>query len=453
MRKKERRLLNREINHNKIVVGSDHVAITLKQAVVKYLEKKGVQVIDVGPFDQEISVDYPDYAQLVASKVLSGEAESGIAICGTGIGMSMAANKVPGIRAGLCHDSFTAHQARAHNNANILCMGAWIVSPQRVGSILDEWLFTNYENGRHQKRLLKMENPAMIPSDHGSETSGSKKIKLGVSLSPNKSVFGPLLFAGQLQKGLEKAQENGFHVVELSLRDPAEINIAELQKHLSDHKLNLAAIATGQSCLHDSMCLASPDMEKVKAAVNRLEGHIKLASQFDAAVIIGGIRGKFSGNPSEMTAQRNRAISAVCACAEKAAKHNVQLLIEPINRYETNFINSAEEGISFIEETGAPEIKLLLDTFHMNLEEVDLAETFKTYSDRIGYIHFADSNRRAPGWGHIPFHQLLSTLVNVNYSGVITAEVLPLPDDNSAMQQSGVFFSSLVSSISGADSG
>ncbi len=427
----------------RIIVGSDHVALTLKNTVIDYLQSRHIETIDVGPFTDKKEVDYPDYAQLVAQKVLSGEGDSGIAICGTGIGMSIAANKVEGIRAALCHDPYTAHQARAHNNANMLCMGVWIVSPQLVVEILNEWITTEYEYGRHQQRLLKLENPAVHLRSTDSNKPKRSQIRFAITLSPTKSLFGPLLFAGELEKGLKTAADHGFELVELSLRDPSEITGSELQELLSKYELGLSAIATGQSCLHDALCLGSLKHENVDGAVDRLERHIELAAQFKSQVIIGGIRGRFSGSKTEMKVQKEWALEAVRTCAKTAEKKGVELLIEPINRYETNFLNSAGDAIRFIEESGHPEIKLLLDTFHMNLEEENIIETIKCYSERIGYLHFADSNRKAPGWGHIPFQEIMSALVDVNFSGVIGAEILPLPDDVRAMQQAGVFFRSI----------
>ncbi|MCB2202620.1 ribose 5-phosphate isomerase B [bacterium] len=424
----------------KYIIGSDHVGLPLKEAVRDYLCRHDYEVEDVGPFTGDLSVDYPDYAQLVCRKVAASDNVRGVLVCGTGLGMSIAANKVAGIRAALCHDVYTAHQARAHNDANVLCMGAWIVSPQRVEGILEEWLQTDFEAGRHQPRLNKLENPAL---DSGS----LEDIRFGVSLSPNKSVFGPLLFAGQLEEGLRQASENGFQVVELSLRDPADLSADKLSGLLDKYALGLSAIATGQSCLHDGMCLAAADPDGVQGAVARLKAYIDLAAQFGAAVILGGIRGRFTGSAEEMAAQRGRALGAVADCAEHAAERGVQLLLEPINRYETNFINTAKEGVAFAEEAGHPEIKLLLDTFHMNLEEVDINATLTLYTEKIGYIHFADSNRYAPGLGHMPFHQFMTTLIANQYAGIITAEILPLPDDERAMEQAGAFISSLSSTI------
>ncbi|MDY6873156.1 MAG: RpiB/LacA/LacB family sugar-phosphate isomerase [Chloroflexota bacterium] len=386
------------------------------------------------------AVAYPDYAQLVCRRVAAGEGLKSVLVCGTSLGMSIAANKVAGIRAALCHDVYTAHQARAHTDVNVLCMGAWIVSPQRAEGILDGWLSTDFEAGWHQPRLIQLENPALDPGS-------LDKIRFGVTLSPNTSVFVPLLFAGQLEDGMRQAAENGFRVVELSLRKPDDLSEEKLSSLLDTYGLGLSAIATGQSCLHDGMCLAAADPSAVQGAVTRLKAHIDLAAKFEAAVILGGIRGRFTGSADEMAEQRRRALAAVAECAEHAIDRGVQLLLEPINRYETNFINTAMEGLDFIEDVGYPEIKLLLDTFHMNLEEVDINATLTRYAAKIGYIHFADSNRYAPGLGHLQFHQFMTTLIANQYDGVITAEILPLPDDERAMEQAGAFISSLSSAV------
>lgn len=428
------------------VIGCDQVGLPLKVAVAEYLRERGYTVTDLGTFTAEPPVDYPDYAQAVSQAVATGEYDFGVLVCGTGLGMSIAANKVKGVRAALCHDPYTAHQARAHNQANVLCMGAWVVSPQRVGGILEEWLHTGFDGGRHLPRIAKLENPAL---DLGQPevSEGLEKLQFGVSLSPNCSIFGPLLFAGQLEEGMRNAAENGFDVVELSLRNPGDLPAKTIAALLAKYQLKLSAIATGRSCLHDAMCLAAADEEGVKGALARLKAFIDIAEGLHAAVILGGIRGRFTGSPEEMAEQGKRAAEAVAACAEVAAPKGVQLLIEPINRYETNFINTAEEGVQFAEEIGHPEIKLLMDTFHMNIEETDPALTLTRFNMQLGYVHFADSNRQAPGMGHLPFRQYLSTLIKNNYQGVVTAEILPLPDDENAMAQAGAFIKSLTSTV------
>ena len=141
----------------KYFIGTDHAGFEVKPFVIEYLESKGIEVEDLGCYSSE-SVDYPDYAHKVAKAVLENPGSRGILICGSGIGMSLAANKHKGIRAALCHDYYTAAMARRHNDANILCFGARIVGKGEIESILDAWLTHEFEGGRHQRRVEKIDN-------------------------------------------------------------------------------------------------------------------------------------------------------------------------------------------------------------------------------------------------------------------------------------------------------
>ena len=134
-------------------------------------------------------------------------------------------------------------------------------------------------------------------------------IHLGVALSPRKSVFGPLMFAGELQEGLRAVSRAGFSAVELSLRCPDDVEVGVLTELLKHNGLSLSAIATGQSCLHDQYCLCSPDAALREKTVERLKRHIDLAVMFDAKVIIGGIRGKMIGSADEQALQRAGAVA------------------------------------------------------------------------------------------------------------------------------------------------
>ena len=138
-----------------IVTGSDHAGFELKQALKGFLESQGHTVDDKGTLVKE-RCDYPDYAAAVAGAVASGEAEWGLLICGSGIGMSMSANKVDGIRAAVVSDAFSARATRQHNNANVLCLGERVVGVGLAQEILSAWLSAEYEGGRHQTRIDKM---------------------------------------------------------------------------------------------------------------------------------------------------------------------------------------------------------------------------------------------------------------------------------------------------------
>lgn len=139
----------------KIAIASDHGGVNLKAEIIQVIEDLGMNYEDFG-CDCNTSVDYPDYAQPVAEKVANGEFDRGILICGTGIGMSIAANKVPGIRCALVHDVFTAKATREHNDSNVLAMGERVIGPGLAGEIVKVWLSAEYAGGRHQRRLDKI---------------------------------------------------------------------------------------------------------------------------------------------------------------------------------------------------------------------------------------------------------------------------------------------------------
>ena len=141
----------------KLVVGSDHAAYELKEAIKEKLIGEGHEVIDVG-CDSTESVDYPKYGHAVGRAVASGEAERGIAVCGSGIGISIACNKVPGIRAALCTSVEMAEMCRRHNNANVVCMGARMISRELAFDIIDKWMTTDFEGGKHLRRINEIED-------------------------------------------------------------------------------------------------------------------------------------------------------------------------------------------------------------------------------------------------------------------------------------------------------
>jgi ribose 5-phosphate isomerase B len=139
----------------RIVIGSDHAGFLVKEIIRKHLEASGYAVDDQGTSSED-SVDYPDYGKAVGARVASRQADRGIAVCGSGIGISIAANKVPGIRAALAHDVNTARLAREHNDANVLALGARIVTPEAALEMVQTFLTTAYLGGRHQRRLDKI---------------------------------------------------------------------------------------------------------------------------------------------------------------------------------------------------------------------------------------------------------------------------------------------------------
>ena len=140
----------------KFYVATDHAGVDLKNATVAMLKERGHDVEDLGPFEKD-RVDYPDFAVKVCESVLADAGSFGVLICGSGIGMSMSANRFHGIRAALCHDAYTAAMARAHNDANVLCFGERVVGLGVAESMLDAWIKGTFEGGRHCGRVAKIE--------------------------------------------------------------------------------------------------------------------------------------------------------------------------------------------------------------------------------------------------------------------------------------------------------
>lgn len=141
----------------KIGIGSDHAGFELKEKIVKYLQDKGYECVDYGPYSDD-RVDYPDYGELVARKILAKEVDKGVLICGTGIGISVAANKVKGIIAAVCSEPYSARLTVQHNNADIIAFGARVVGEDMAKMIVDEFLNAKFEGGRHAMRVEKIHN-------------------------------------------------------------------------------------------------------------------------------------------------------------------------------------------------------------------------------------------------------------------------------------------------------
>lgn len=265
-----------------------------------------------------------------------------------------------------------------------------------------------------------------------------------MAMAPHPSVFAPLVFAGKLDDGMQALSKNGFQGVEVSLRSAGDIDAEWLIDRTAEYGLSVSAFASGRMCIEESICLSAPDPEHRSMAVERLQGLIKLAAVFRAPLIIGGVRGKLSGDEQHKKEQWLAAVDGLRKCAEKAEELGIYLLIEPINRYETNFINSAQQAMDLISEINRPAVKLLVDTFHMNIEEVDPCETIAKVSGALKYVHFADNNRLAPGKGHIDFPAILKALIKNNFHGFISAEILPMPDDLSALKNTSTYMHSLL---------
>ena len=196
----------------------------------------------------------------------------------------------------------------------------------------------------------------------------------------------------------------------------------------------MPAIGTGQAWGEEGLSFTDPDPSIRRAAIGRIKSHIPVASRFNAIIIIGLIRGivKKGVNPS---ISMGWLIDALKECSDAASASGIRLALEPINRYETTLINNTAQGLILIEKVGAENFGLLLDTFHMNIEESEIETSIETCGDRIFHFHVADSNRWHPGAGHLDFKSILSSLFSTGYKGWVSGEFLPEPDADTAAQQ------------------
>jgi sugar phosphate isomerase/epimerase len=267
-------------------------------------------------------------------------------------------------------------------------------------------------------------------------------MKLSIVLSTQPASFSALAYKGELEKNITKIKSLGYDGVELAVRDPALLDLSSLKSILEKNNLPLPAIGTGQAFGEEGLSLTNSDSEIRKKAVDRIKSHIVLSENFKSFVIIGLIRGKTNSNVNKDQAE-SLFVESLRICASENKK--VKLAIEPINRYETDLINTVASGLNFLEKIGQDNVGLLLDTFHMNIEEPSITESIIAAKDHLFHFHIADSNRWHPGAGHIDFRKILDVLDRIDYKGFISAEILPLPDPDTAAEKTIGYMRKIVS--------
>lgn len=254
-----------------------------------------------------------------------------------------------------------------------------------------------------------------------------------VSLNP--ASFEAVALKSDWRAGIRRVRELGFDGVELHLRNPAVFPVPELLGLLAETGLPVPAVGTGQVYGEDRLSFADPDPEVRSAAIERVLSHVELAAALPGRplVIIGLVRGTVAPGVSPEQA-RQWAVSGIETVARTAGRTGLRLVLEPINRYETRLGNTVDEILELIREIGQPNVGVLADTFHMNIEERSLPEACVKAGDRLWHVHTADSNRWAPGQGHLNLAEVVGTLEELRYRGYLSCEILPRPDPDRAIQ-------------------
>ena len=243
---------------------------------------------------------------------------------------------------------------------------------------------------------------------------------------------GPFVFHDDLAAGCEMAATLGFDAVELFPPGPDAVSPDELRELLDRYKLQLAAVGTGAGWVTQKLSLATADAGTRKKAIEYVNAIIDFAAPFGALAIIGSMQGPSSDDSVDAETARGYLIEALNTCGHHAAEHQLPLIYEPLNRYETKQANTLEEGVALLEQLETTNVKLLADLFHMNIEEEDPAAAIREAGSHIGHVHFVDSNRRPVGCGHLDVAPLVVALREIGYDGYLSAEALPWPDSRSA---------------------
>jgi sugar phosphate isomerase/epimerase len=264
-------------------------------------------------------------------------------------------------------------------------------------------------------------------------------MKAGMVLCGPDVDYGPLaLLSGTFEEKATKASELGYDGIELMVRDPAGLDWPTVKSTLDDAGLEVPQVVTGELFGADGLCLVTADEDLRRRAEERTRGVIDLAAYLGAMVNIGRLRGqlKFLGDVSDPWPA---AVERLRGVITYAADKDVKITMEPINRYETDFIFSAADGMRLVEDLDCANFGLMLDLFHMNIEDVSIEGGLRQAGDRLWHVHIADSNRRHPGSGHLNFEGIFATLKDMGYQDYISAEILPLPDPDTAAEETMEF--------------
>ena len=251
-----------------------------------------------------------------------------------------------------------------------------------------------------------------------------------ISLVP-EARGGPFVFWDDLENACQTAKKLEFDAVEIFAPGPDVLQSSAVSKALADNGLALAAVGTGAGWVKQKLHLSLPNASDRQKAKDFIKSMIEAGALHKAPAIIGSMQGRHGDGVDQATAM-NYLADALEELGEYAAQQGVILIYEPLNRFETNLVNTIESGLHLLDRVSTRNVKLLADLFHMNIEEVSIADATRQGGSQIGHVHFVDSNRRPAGNGHIDLSSVSAALAEIKYQGYISAEALPWPDSTTA---------------------
>ena len=270
-------------------------------------------------------------------------------------------------------------------------------------------------------------------------------MKYAVAIAPGNALPSAFVVFRGFRQNIPLAAELGYKGVELALRSAEDIDPGELDVLLADSGMEVCGISTGQVYAEYGFSLTDTDPVRMEKLIKIFFGLIDLASGYGQKINLGRVRGNLDEKDREKSWKTfAESIRKVC---DYAASKGVDLLLEPVNRYELNFINNLEDGHKLLESLEISNLWLMADVFHMNIEDASITGELAKYYEWVKYLHFADSNRLAPGWGHTDFESIISLLQEKKYDGWISFEMLPEPNPLDAARQAILFSESITKNI------
>lgn len=271
-------------------------------------------------------------------------------------------------------------------------------------------------------------------------------MKLSVVIADDSAAPDAFVVWRGFEESIKKAGAMGFDGVELALKKADDIDRRRLDKLLEENRLEVSCISTGQVFSALKLTLTHPDQEVRSKAVNVYKELILLAKDYGKMVNIGRARGFVASGQTREKAEQ-LFLEGAGEIADFAAGYGVDIVIEPVNRYEINFINNLDEGGALLKRLGRENAGLMPDVFHMNIEDASIGRSLEKNSKWIKYLHLADSNRYAPGWGHLDFKEVFEALRKTGYDGWMSVEILPCPGPDEAAAQAVRYLRPLVDQV------
>lgn len=258
-------------------------------------------------------------------------------------------------------------------------------------------------------------------------------MKLAVTIVKEAAAQAPLVLRGDYTDSIRKAAEIGYDAVELHVADPVEVDMREVRAAFQATGLGMSSIGTGLAWVRDGLSLTSREEDVRRRAITRLRNFIHLGAEFGSVVIVGLMKGLVKDS-TDRSAYEGHLKEALNACLAVALGSGVTLVLEAMNRYESDTLNTIEECVRTIEQFDSAHLKLHIDTYHMNIEEDQIGRNIVGAGKHIGHVHLADSNRGYPGTGHYDFAETMTALQAVGYQGALAVECLARPTPEVAAQ-------------------